>query len=110
MYACDGVRGPKHSQASPPLQHPFGPAHHQLHQLHEQVGLCQAEQGVDHGVVGLLKVVPHRAVVVHRVALLAAELSKAVVGHLDVLVAVNLDHIAALLQHRHKTTRMQCCS
>ena len=31
----------------------------QLHQLHEEVSLCQAEQRVDHGKVWLIKLVSH---------------------------------------------------
>ena len=31
----------------------------EFHQLHEEVGLCQAEQRVDHGKVWLIKLVSH---------------------------------------------------
>jgi hypothetical protein len=43
-----------------------------------------------HGVVGLVKLVPHRAPVVHRVPLVAGQQPEAVVRDLGVLVAVDL--------------------
>lgn len=56
-----------------PARAPPLPAHRELDQLAEEVALRQAEERVHHGVVWLVKLVAHRAPVVHIVALVAGQ-------------------------------------
>ena len=67
----------------------------ELDELHEQVRLGQGEERVDQGKVRLVVVEGLRGAGVGREALLAGQLGEAVVGQFHVLVAVDLEDVAA---------------
>mmetsp|Transcript_29428 Transcript_29428/g.94220 ORF Transcript_29428/g.94220 Transcript_29428/m.94220 type:complete len:374 (+) Transcript_29428:136-1257(+) len=75
----------------------------ELHQLREEVRLGEGEEGVDERVLGLVEVLAAGDGIVDALALPSLQLPEAVVGHLDVLVAVQLEYIAALFVNGQPT-------